>query len=643
MQKKRRIIVPWRRIAATLSVAMLAVTTFGMTGFGQTAYADNGGDTAAADTKTQTVDAPVDTATSAGQEAQDADQTEQQNQTERQSQTEPAQEAQSDEAVQQDAVAATEVKDVFLGIGAKESQRGLSWLGTSNKATRVEYAVAPQGFKAGDDFPTTGITTVNATQAQAQREGYYSNKAVISGLTANTTYVYRVGNDEGWSDVYAFRTGAFGDGVSFRFLMAGDPQIGASGDCGSDAEGWMKMMNAAQQQFSDASFLFSMGDQINNYDGAKTDSEYDAYLAPDALRTMTAASEVGNHDEGNHTAANSRYSDYFINPNVSDLGKTAGAGDQSGDYWFTYNGVLFMSLNSNNTSTAEHKAFMQLAIAANPGAKWKIASFHHATYSVANHYTDGDIVQRRQELSPVFSELQIDAVLMGHDHHYTRTYLMEGQNPVIPEGYDVSKGQQAPSEQTAKAGQVFYLTADSASGSKFYKLNKSLAQGLPSYSAVDWQQNMPSITDVQVTSDALTFTSYYQDADGSLKQFDAFTLKKASQNAENPGQGGNAGNQGGNTGNTGNQGGTGSTGNQNNTGNQNQGNGQNQNNTGNQNKGNDNNAQANAKKNGAAANKSTTKGGMPQTGDYGIVTMAVIVIAGVLAIAGGVFLYKRRI
>lgn len=190
---------------------------------------------------------------------------------------------------------------------------------------------------------------------------------------------------------------------------------------------------------------------------------------------------------------------------------------------------------------------------------------------------------------------------------------------------------------------MFYLTADSASGSKFYKLNKSLAQGLPSYSAVDWQQNMPSITDVQVTSDALTFTSYYQDADGSLKQFDAFTLKKASQNAENPGQGGNAGNQGGNTGNTGNQGGTGSTGNQNNTGNQNQGNGQNQNNTGNQNKGNDNNAQANAKKNGAAANKSTTKGGMPQTGDYGIVTMAVIVIAGVLAIAGGVFLYKRRI
>ena len=526
--------------------------------------------------------------------------------------------------------AKAEVKDVFLGIGATESERGFSWLGTSSNKTSVQYVVAPQGYKAGDAFPAdaAGVKTVEATQAAAQREGFNSNKATVSGLAANTTYVYRVGNDDAWSDAYAFTTGAFGANSEFSFLMAGDPQIGASGNTGSDAEGWYNMMAATQKQLSGADFLFSMGDQINNYDGNKTDAEYDAYLAPDALRTMTTASEVGNHDEGNHAAANSRYSDYFINPNVSGLGATQGAGAQGGDYWFTYNGVLFMSLNSNNTSTAEHKAFMQQAIAANPNATWKVASFHHSTYSVANHYTDGDIVQRRQELSPVFSELGVDAVLMGHDHHYTRTYLMDGQTPVIPAGNDVSKGEPAPTEQTAEAGQVFYLTADSASGSKFYKLNKTLAQGLPTFSAVDWQQNMPSITDVKVTSDAMMFTSYYQDADGSLKQFDQFTLKKAKKNNADSGeQGGNTGNQGGNTGN---QGGNAGSDNQDNTGSGNQGGSNNGNNAGQNN---------NAKKSNTKANG---KSNLPKTGDTTTLTFASVAAVAAVVLGVGMYLHRRR-
>lgn len=533
--------------------------------------------------------------------------------------------------------AKAEVIDVFLGIGSDESERGVNWLGTSSVASSVQYVAAPQGYADGDAFPESaeGVKTVAATQADAQREDYRSNKATISGLSANTTYVYRVGNDEAWSDAYAFTTGSFGDGESFSFLIAGDPQIGASGNEGSDAEGWAQILSAAQEQLGGANFLFSMGDQINNYDGSKTDSEYDAYLAPDALRTMTCANEVGNHDEGMHATANSRYSDYFINPNVSDKGLTAGAGSEGGDYWFTYNGVLFMSLNSNNSSTAEHKAFMEQAIAANPDATWKIASFHHSTYSVANHYTDNDIVQRRQELSPIFSELGVDAVLMGHDHHYTRTYLMEGQTPVVPDGYDVSKGESAPSEQTAEEGQVFYLTADSASGSKYYRLNSSLAQGLPTFSAVDWQGNMPSITDVKVTSTSLTFTSYYQDSDGTLKQFDQFTLKSV-KNADAGDDKGDAdkgdagaGDASGNQGNTGSQ----NTGNQGSTGAQN---------TGAQGSGTQNGGNSGTDASKKAGAKSTNTGKLPKTGDTGSLAIVCAATAGMAVLGVTVHLRRRR-
>ena len=39
-----------------------------------------------------------------------------------------------------------------------------------------------------------------------------------------------------------------------------------------------------------------------------------------------------------------------------------------------------------------------------------------------------DIITRRNELPQVFKDLDIDVVLMGHDHVYTKTYMMDGTN-----------------------------------------------------------------------------------------------------------------------------------------------------------------------------------------------------------------------
>ncbi|MBJ8193249.1 metallophosphoesterase, partial [Bacillus cereus] len=89
---------------------------------------------------------------------------------------------------------------------------------------------------------------------------------------------------------------------------------------------------------------------------------------------------------------------------------------------YSYNDVLFMSINTNNLSTAEHQAFLTSGIAAykeQNGGKdplWKIVILHHSIYSTAGHAVNADIIQRRNELSPIFNNLGIDAVLMGHDH-----------------------------------------------------------------------------------------------------------------------------------------------------------------------------------------------------------------------------------
>ena len=63
-----------------------------------------------------------------------------------------------------------------------------------------------------------------------------------------------------------------------------------------------------------------------------------------------------------------------------------------------------------------------------------IAGIHQAPFSQGTHYTDNDVVRMRNELTPELSSAGVDLVLSGHDHIYTRTHLMNGADPVVPEG-----------------------------------------------------------------------------------------------------------------------------------------------------------------------------------------------------------------
>ena len=415
-------------------------------------------------------------------------------------------------------VQAAEIRGLSLEIGADETQRNVAWLGTSSAESYLQTAERPADYQDGDEFPADSAVTYTAVQAESQVSGFRSNKAVMTDLKEKTSYIYRVGNDEGWSDTYTFTTQEFGAGNSFSFLFAGDPQIGASGNSGSDTTNWQNTLRRSLNAFPETSFLLSAGDQVNSN---SSDTEYDGFLSPDAIRSIPLAVNVGNHDNGN-----GRYTDYYNMPNLSSYGVSNNTGDGSGDYWFVYNGVLFMSINSNNTNTSEHKAFLEDALEKNQDALWTVVTFHHSTYSVANHYTDSDIIQRRTELSPVFSELGIDVVLMGHDHYYTRTYMMEGSNPVIPEGNNVQLGEEAPSVVTnPEEGQVFYLTANSASGSKYYGKNGSLGTGWPEYVAVQDQSNWTNITNVTVSENEFRVDTYYTDND-ELELMDSFTIRR---------------------------------------------------------------------------------------------------------------------
>lgn len=99
-------------------------------------------------------------------------------------------------------------------------------------------------------------------------------------------------------------------------------------------------------------------------------------------------------------------------------------------------------------------------------AKWKVLVYHHAIYSPASHAKDSDNKVRRVDFPTTFSKLGVDLVLQGHDHVYSRSYLIKNSEKANPDE------QPGAAEVYPGPGGVLYITANSASGSKYYDITK---------------------------------------------------------------------------------------------------------------------------------------------------------------------------
>ena len=83
--------------------------------------------------------------------------------------------------------------------------------------------------------------------------------------------------------------------------------------------------------------------------------------------------------------------------------------------------ALFMILNTQDTNVEEHRQFIESTVAANTDCKWKIVTLHQDIYGSAEHSNEPEITNLRYSLVPVFEQNDIDLVLAGHDHAYSRT------------------------------------------------------------------------------------------------------------------------------------------------------------------------------------------------------------------------------
>jgi len=397
---------------------------------------------------------------------------------------------------------AANLTGIVLGVGAAEDQRVVSWYSSATTDQVVE--VAPTSQVVAGEFPSDAVTFAATVAANAVNGGS-NGHATIDGLKENTSYSYRVGAEGAWSSTYSFKTQDFeGD---FDFLFFGDPQIGSSGDTAKDGAGWADTLNVALAANPNAELLVSGGDQVET---ANTESQWDAFLGSDKLRQYPWAATIGNHDVGGKA-----YEQHFWTPNT-DRSAPYYAGNATtqsgGDYWFINKDVLFIDINSNayaNGADAAHVSYISDVVEEHGDeAKYTVLVYHHSIYSPAAHANDGDNKQRRQDFPTAFSNLGVDLVLQGHDHSYSRSYVLKNGKKANPDE------QPGAAEVAAGPGGVIYVTANSASGSKYYDLTTPSTTD-PNYgpdplnpsshaqNSVEDQEHVRTYVKVQVRADKL--------------------------------------------------------------------------------------------------------------------------------------------
>lgn len=427
---------------------------------------------------------------------------------------------------------------IVLGVGASESQRIVTWYSSEDNGQMVQ--VAPTSTLVAGEFPATAQTFSATGTANVGTGNGFNRHAVITGLAENTTYSYRVGSDGNWSPKYDFKTQGF-DG-DFDFLFFGDPQIGASGNTANDAAGWANTLDVATGANPNAELLVSGGDQVET---AGTESQWSAFLQSDKLRQYPWVATIGNHDVGGKA-----YEQHLYTPNTDRSGALYANGNPTsntsgGDYWFIYKDVLFIDLNSNSYRTASggggdeaHMAYVTDVINQHGAdAKHTVLVYHHSIYSAASHAKDSDNKVRRVDFPTTFSNLGVDLVLQGHDHVYTRSYEIKNGEKANPE--------ETPGENEIFVGEggVIYMTANSASGSKYYGITNPDSSGTsgagngadplnPSsywYNSVQNQENKRSYVQVKVRNDKLVVENIRSEASGAnpvLSVVDSVTINK---------------------------------------------------------------------------------------------------------------------
>jgi len=303
----------------------------------------------------------------------------------------------------------------------------------------------------------------------------YAYSASMAGLEPATSYAYRVGDSDEWSEWFVFSTAAQ-DESAFRFLYFGDPQNGFPSHVS-------RAIRSGYRMAPDAVFMSFGGDLVSV--PAKDDQWEGLFRAGSWIFSqMPLAPAMGNHAYyigGDWLKEHTPYwRPHFSLPEngIPSLPET--------NYYFKCQGVLMAVLNGSQDLGEQAKWLDDLLT--REKSRWIIITLHQPLYPTGKG-RDGS--KRRTAFLATIDKHQVDLVLQGHDHTFGRTFPLKA-------GRRAAEGEKG----------TIYL--NSVCGSKQYEL----AEGLDAIFAItDSRKQFFHVIDV--SSEIMTLRSYL--IDGTLK------------------------------------------------------------------------------------------------------------------------------
>ncbi|WP_086074512.1 purple acid phosphatase family protein [Paenibacillus camerounensis] len=362
-----------------------------------------------------------------------------------------------------------------------DTSRAFTWY-TEDAAAAGRLEVV-KGGEASFDGASVFRIKAEDTAIKTDKGKRGVHKAEVSGLEPGTVYTYRAGSgkDGEWSAAATFTT-AEADTDQVTFINVTDSQ----GITPADFAVWGRTLNKAAETFPAAQFIVHNGDFTED---AEDSAAWNSFFSNvDSLVSRIPLMPVtGNHDEVDEQAA--EFTSHFNLPDNGAKGSIAGT-----SYSFDYGPVHITVLNTEG-NLKKQAEWLKKDLAGTDKA-WKIVAFHRPAYG-------GNTYKKLDEWAQLFDKYEVDLVLQGHNHEYSRSYpLLDGE--IVAEGEGAAG---------ASRGTVYVVT--NASGNKFNEKKEDQF-----YHAVHFQNNKAMFAGISISGRVLNYQAY--DVDGSL--LDEFTL-----------------------------------------------------------------------------------------------------------------------
>ena len=416
-----------------------------------------------------------------------------------------------------------------------KTQMAFNWNTTWKTDTDLQVVEKTNG-----DFTSSSVKEFKGTSSKSKisNDGFI-HQAIATNLTPGTSYLYRLGDKEtnNWSDVGSFTTAK--ENGPTTFVHVSDPQ----GKVELDYDNYNELLNAAVEVANPDFFMLS-GDIVNDsyVDAIPKLEQWEWALTrqKDVMQNIPFMAAAGNHDESPNDF-NSRFN--FPTPEN-------GLNEGGSYYSFNYQGTLFITLNSNDTINNEQSArglsdaqitWLENELK-NSTAKFKVVMMHKGIYDAGGHCSnmegaDYDIIEIRKQLSPLFTKYNVDLVLQGHDHLYSRSYPLQGsmdnelktiQAPNLSKKEVVHQG--VTTKVYENPNGTIYLNSGTASGSKYYAAVDYDKEAIP-LEVVDSPSHR-MFTKITIEDNVL-YAKTYKLIEGETILFDSFGIDKGENGGTN--------------------------------------------------------------------------------------------------------------